>query len=197
MQHPHLGPFTAGNQGIAQSDQVGGGIERGHVHPNAGEVVVGKVVGSSVHRVAQQQAVTRFEVSQKHRRDGAHAALEHGGLVRVFPDRQSFLQNLQVGVVQAAVDEALYFAFALGFLAVRYGKKVLAGFGIGEGKGGRQKQRGFDRIFTPGRLVAVGHHQGLGVVCSHVSNLGGRKIGVPFISVYLDKFSKKCINFRK
>lgn len=67
--------------------------------------------------------------------DGGHACGEDSGSFGAIPQRKPLFQNFQVGVVQAAIDQADFLTRPVLAQAVGEFKESLALLGAGEDKG--------------------------------------------------------------
>ena len=110
------------------------------------------------------ERIARPQVGQHHRADRRHARGGDQRAFRAIVERQAVLDDLGVGMVEAAVDEAAG-AHAFGRrLAARDDIEELRPLlGAAEGEGRGQEHRRLDRALGERGVVAEGHHLGVGV----------------------------------
>ena len=76
------------------------------VDAELGKDVLDQVVGAPVDRFTGHQQVAGTEVGEQGRGDGRHAGLEESGVLGAVPQGEPVFGDLDVGVVEPAVDQA-------------------------------------------------------------------------------------------
>lgn len=71
-----------------------------------GQDVLEQIVGAAVERLAVQHHIAGPQEREQRDKDRRHATFEGGGLLGLVPERQAVFEDLQVRIVQAAVDES-------------------------------------------------------------------------------------------
>lgn len=120
-------------------------------------------LGAAVQRHRLHQLVARAQERQEHRADGRHAAGGHRRVLRAIQQRQAILDDLQVGMVEAAVHQPGRLALRQRLAARHQVEELGAVLGRAEGEGGREEYRRLDRAFGQEGIEAVRHHLRLGV----------------------------------
>ena len=120
-------------------------------------------LGAAVERAAVQDHVAGPHEGEDGGRDRRHAGREHETVLGLLVDGEPVLDDLEVRVVEAGVDEARL-SFPRRLAPARRVVEVVAAFlGGAEHEGRGQEHRRLDRAFGQGRVVAVAEHQGFGM----------------------------------
>ena len=140
----------------AIGEAEGGDAESAHL-------VFQQRLGAAIERAAVQDRIARAQKGKAGGGDGRHAAGEDGGFLRLVPDRQPVLQNFQIGIVEAGIDQSALLARPR--LPPPGGEieKVLALLRVGEDKGGGEEDRRLQRSLRQARRIAIAHHQRFGM----------------------------------
>ena len=140
------------------------GFEGRRMNTDFRKELVDKVVRTPVYRRAVEQQVAGFQKFEHHSRNCSHSALKNRAIVGLIPECKAVFKNLNVRIVDAAVDKSHLFIFAFFTQAVGNLKKGLALFGRFKNKGGCKKNGRFDCAFRERRFEPVRHHQALGFI---------------------------------
>ncbi len=124
-----------------------------------GERVADQRLGAAVERPAVQQHVARPQEGQQGRRDRRHAAGEDGAALGLVPYREAVLEDLEIGVVEAGIDEAGLLAHTRSAAPAGDVEEILALLRRLEHEGRGEEDRRLQGALGQSRRVAVAHHQ--------------------------------------
>ena len=128
------------------------------------------------------ERIARAQVGQHHRADRRHARGGEQRALRAVVERQAVLDDLGVGMVEAAVDQpAGAHAFGRRLAPGDDVEELRALLGAAEGEGRGQEHRRLDRALGERGVVAEGHHLGVGVQGLAVE--GGAPVGREHVAV--------------
>ena len=142
---------------------VGPGRHEVRGDPEPFQEMVDQRVRAAVHRRADDHLVTGLVGGEERGGDGRHAARETVGVLHPLPRRDPVLEDLEVGVVDARVDEAHLAPRRRVALAVRPREEALSVLRALEREGRGEEHRGLDRSLAEPGVEAVIERQGLGV----------------------------------
>uniref|UniRef100_A0A0N4Z856 Tetratricopeptide repeat protein n=1 Tax=Parastrongyloides trichosuri TaxID=131310 RepID=A0A0N4Z856_PARTI len=149
-----------GDHGGVQGVGAFGGGDADRLDAVAGQDAVEQVFGAAIGRGRIDDDVAGPHQGQHGGRDGCHTAGEDQGLVRLVPDRQAVLEDLQVRIVDARIDQAQRLVRVALAQAIGDFEEAFAVLGRFEDEGRSLEQRRLDRALRQGRIIAVAHHQG-------------------------------------
>ncbi len=121
------------------------------------------LLGPAIKRLGMDDDVAWAHIGEQRGRDGRHAGREDDGFFAVFPQCEAIFQNLDIGIVESRIDETRFLARPRFAPAGNEIEEVLAVLGALEHEGGGEKDGGFQRSFGQLRIIAVAHHQRLGL----------------------------------
>ncbi|MNN62484.1 hypothetical protein D3C81_1777910 [compost metagenome] len=130
--------------GVQGVGALGGG-HADRLDPVAGQDAVEQVFSAAIGRGRIEDDVAGTDHGQHGGRDGGHAGREDQGLVGLVPDGQTVLEDFQIGVVDARVDQAQRLVRVALAQAVGDLEEALAVLGRLEDEGGRLEQGRLDR----------------------------------------------------
>ncbi len=139
-----------------------GGGDADRLDAVAGQDAVEQIFGAAIGRGRIEDDVAGPHQGQHGGRDGGHAAGEDQGLVGLVPDGEAVLEDLQVRIVDARIDQAQRLVRIALAQAIGDFEETLAVLGRFEDEGRGLEQRRLDRALRQGRIIAVAHHQGFG-----------------------------------
>ena len=97
---------ACGGQTVLDGLAAVAGAELDLCDPELGQDVPDEMIGAAVERVAVEEHVAWSKERQECRGDGCHAAGEDRAGLGLVPERQAVFEDLEVRVVDAAVDQA-------------------------------------------------------------------------------------------
>ncbi len=117
------------------------------------------MVDAAIQRRGVYEQVAGFQEFEQHGGDSAHSTFKHGTIVGLVPKAQAVFQNFQIGVVDAAVNQAFPLAVPAVAQAIGHFKMRLAFFSRRKYKRGGLENGAFDGAFRPFGPVSVRHHE--------------------------------------
>ena len=119
---------------------------------------------ATVERHANDDFVTRIVRGEQGGADGRHAARKAAGAFHPFPQRHAILEDFEIGVVEARVDESgLMLARRGPALPAHPREKLLAVLRLLERERRGQEHRRLDGAFAEERVEAVAEGERFGV----------------------------------
>ena len=115
--------------------------------------------GAAVDGRVEEHDVARACHAEQCGGDCRHAACEDECGFCAVPYRKAVFQDFEIGVVEAAIDEAGVFVLALFAQAGEHFEERLSVLGGAEHEGGCLEDRDLHGPFRQGRIVAEPHHQ--------------------------------------
>ena len=156
---------------LVDAGGVGAGRKLTGRHAQIRQQVLQQVVGAAVDRPREQHGAAQRHQGQQRGRNGGHARRKDGARLGVVPQVEPVLEDLQIRVVEPAVDQPHGPLGVVRLEAVGVGEELLALLGAAEGEGRSQKNGRLDRPLRQLGAVAPTHHQRLGSAAA-----GGRPI---------------------
>ena len=150
----------------------GGGVDLGRIatvreadrlDAERRQLVADQGLGAAIERAAVQDGVAGPQERQHGGGDRGHAAGEHGRALGLVPDRETVLQDFEVRVVEARIDQPRLLALVQLAPAGGEVEEILALLRGLEHESRGQEDRRLERTLGQGRRVAQAHHQGLGM----------------------------------
>ncbi len=165
FEEDHAAGGAGGGKGAADRVDlvgVGAGRELAGRHPQVRQQVLEQVVGAAVDRPREDHRAAERHQRQQRGRDRRHARGEDGARLGAVPQVEPILEDLQVRVVEAAVDQPHRPLGIARRQPVGVGEELLALLGAAEGEGRGLEERRLDRPLRQLRPVAPAHHQRFG-----------------------------------